>query len=95
LLRSAAEYEEVLKRPERRLRHGRDPGQVDTLLRSLDTRVGPVDVQFLWRPQLSDSDDEMVLEAAINGSADMIVTYHAADFGPAARFGLRIARWPE
>lgn len=85
------EYEDVLKRPEHRLRHGLDLGQVDTLLRSLATRVEPVDVQFLWRPQLRDPDDEMVLEAAINGSADMIVTYNVADFGPAVRFGLRIA----
>jgi len=62
-------HEEVLKRPEHRLRHGLDLGQVDTLLRSLATLVEPVDVQFLWRPQLRDPDDEMVLEAAINGSA--------------------------
>ncbi len=85
------EYEEVLKRPEHRLRHGLDLGQVDTLLRSLATITEPVDVRFLWRPQLRDPDDEMVLEAAINGSADVIVTYNVADFGPAVRFGLRIA----
>ena len=85
------EYEEVLKRPEHQLRHGLDLGQVDTLLRSLARLVEPVDVRFLWRPQLRDPDDEMVLEATINGSADMIVTYNVADFGPAVRFGLRTA----
>lgn len=85
------EYEEVLKRPEHRLRHGLDLEQVDTLLRSLATLVEPVDVRFLWRPQLRDPVDEMVLEAAINGSADMIVTYNVADFGPAVMFGLKIA----
>ena len=37
------EYEEVLKRPEHRLRHGPGLGQVDTLLRSLATLVEPVD----------------------------------------------------
>ena len=35
------EYEEVLKRPEHRLRHGPGLGQVDTLLRSLATLVEP------------------------------------------------------
>jgi hypothetical protein len=35
-----------------------------------------------------DPADEMVLEAAINGAADVIVTYSVADFGPAHRFGL-------
>jgi putative PIN family toxin of toxin-antitoxin system len=85
------EYEEVLKRPEHRLRHGPGLGQVDTLLRSLATLVEPVDVRFLWRPPLRDPDDERVLEAANNGSADMIVTDNVADFGPAVRFGMRIA----
>jgi len=33
----------------------------------------------------------MVLEAAINGAADVIVTCNAAGFGPARRFGLRVA----
>ena len=32
-----------------------------------------------------------MLEAANNGSADMIVTDNVADFGPAVRFGMRIA----
>lgn len=84
-------YEEVPRRPEHQLRHGLDLGQVGTLLRSLARLVEPVDVRFLWRPRLRDPDDEMVLEAAINGSADMIVTCNVADFDPAVRFGLRIA----
>jgi predicted nucleic acid-binding protein len=43
--------------------------------------------------QLPDPDDEMVLEAAINGCADAVVTYNATHFRvAAARFGLRRAR---
>jgi predicted nucleic acid-binding protein len=35
----------------------------------------------------------MVLEAAINGRADALVTYNEADFLPASkRFGMRLAR---
>jgi predicted nucleic acid-binding protein len=37
--------------------------------------------------------DEMVLEAAINGSADALVTYNVADFaGVAERFGVSVLR---
>lgn len=43
----------------------------------------PVETHFLWRPQLRDSDDEMVLEAAGNGRADAIVTFNIRDFGTA------------
>ncbi len=42
---------------------------------------------------MPDPDDEMVLEAAINGHADALVTYVAAHFrNAAARFGLRLRR---
>jgi len=40
-----------------------------------------VEVHFLWRPQLRDVSDEMVLERAINGRADAIVTFNVRDFG--------------
>ena len=45
--------------------------------------VEPVEVHFLWRPQIRDPRDEMVLEAAINGQADALVTYNVADFAVA------------
>jgi predicted nucleic acid-binding protein len=39
---------------------------------------------------LRDPDDDMVLEAAVNGRADAIVTFNRRDFGPAAQFGIEI-----
>jgi len=50
----------------------------------------PVDLHFLWRPQLNDPLDEMVLETALNGRADALVTPNLRDFVPAARFGLPV-----
>ena len=48
-----------------------------------------MEVRFAWRPRLSDPGDEMVLDAAVNGRADALVTHNLAGFAMAApRFGL-------
>jgi putative PIN family toxin of toxin-antitoxin system len=87
------EYEDVLKRPEHRLAHGLTLPQIDEFLAELAGLVEPVEVHFLWRPQTRDPNDEMVLEAAINGEADAIVTYNVADFAEAGeRFAISIMR---
>jgi predicted nucleic acid-binding protein len=49
--------------------------------------IEPVEVHFQRRPQSGDPNDEMVLEAAINGRADALVTYNVADFGPRSGLG--------
>lgn len=85
------EYEAVLKRPEHRLVHGFTSAEVDAFLAAFASACEGVDVNFLWRPQLSDPNDEMVLEAAINGRATVLVTHNIKDFiGVANRFGLRV-----
>jgi putative PIN family toxin of toxin-antitoxin system len=87
------EYEEVLKRPEQRLAHGLGLAAIDEVLAELAALIQPVEVHFLWRPQVRDPNDEMVLEAAINGAADALVTYNVADFAVAGkRFGIEILR---
>jgi putative PIN family toxin of toxin-antitoxin system len=87
------EYEEVLKRPEQQLAHRLAPEEVDAFLAELAALVEPVELHFRWRPQVHDPSDEMVLEAAINGSADALVTYNVADFALAGeRFRIPILR---
>ena len=87
------EYEEVLRRPEQRLAHGLTLEALDEFLAELAALVEPVGVHFLWRPQASDPCDEMVLEAAINGRADALVTYNLKHFlAPGNRFGISVLR---
>ncbi len=85
------EYEDVLKRPEQRSVTGLSLAEVDSVLAALAAAIEPVDVRFTWRPQLSDADDEMVLEAAVNGRADALVTHNLGDFAAVApSFGLLV-----
>ena len=87
------EYEAVLKRPEQRLVHGLGLHDIDRFLSALAAACEAVEVSFQWRPQLSDANDEMVLETAVNGQADALITHNVRDFVKGAeRFGLRVLR---
>jgi|SRR5215467_8887115 len=87
------EYEEVLKRAEHRLAHGLSEEQLDDFLAELAALIEPVELHFQWRPQTRDPGDELVLEAAINGEADALITHNIADFTEAAeRFGISVLR---
>jgi putative PIN family toxin of toxin-antitoxin system len=48
------------------------------------------EIYFLWRPLLRDPKDDMVLEVAVAGHCEAIVTYNTGDFGGAERFGIRV-----
>lgn len=87
------EYEDVLKRAEHRLIHGLTLEEIDEFLAELAAVLEPVETRFQWRPQVRDPGDEMVLEAAINGRADILVTFNVSDFATASeRFGIQVLR---
>lgn len=85
------EYEAVLSRSETRQATGQTLEDVEAVMRSFAAIAEAVDVSFRVRPILRDADDEMVLEAAVNGKAEAIVTHNRRDFEPAREFGVEIA----
>jgi putative PIN family toxin of toxin-antitoxin system len=85
------EYEAVLSRPEQRLATRMSEKDVAGFLAAFASAAEPVELDFLWRPQLTDPADEMMLEAAVNGRAKVIITHNVRDFAVAERlFALKI-----
>ena len=85
------EYEAVLTRDEHLRAAGAHVHDIVNLLDALASVVVPVDVTFLWRPQLRDPNDDMVLEAAVNGRAKAVVTFNPRDFaGMTVMFGIEV-----
>jgi putative PIN family toxin of toxin-antitoxin system len=87
----ALEYEATCQLPEQTLAAGLTAAQVLVFVEAVVAMVEPVETHYLWRPQLRDPGDELVLEAAVNGHAEAIVTFNKRDFGAApARFGVAV-----
>ena len=87
------EYEAVLTRPEHLNATGLNADDVNEILDAYAKIAVPVRLRFLWRPRLKDPADEMVLETAVNGAADRLVTFNERHLAVAAReFGVRVSR---
>lgn len=87
----ALEYEAVVTRPEHLEAGGLSVAQALTVVDALIAAAVPLGTHFQWRPQLRDPDDELVLEAAVNGGADAIVTFNRRDFAVArSKFGIEV-----
>ncbi|WP_397580945.1 putative toxin-antitoxin system toxin component, PIN family [Sphingorhabdus sp.] len=87
----ALEYEAVAMRAEH-LRAGElTAADAMTVIDALAALATPIEIHFRWRPQLRDTDDEMILEAAINAHDRTIVTFNTRDFvGATERFGVSL-----
>jgi putative PIN family toxin of toxin-antitoxin system len=85
------EYETTCLLAEHRLATGASVNDVLNVTDALIEVAEPVEVHYQWRPQLNDAGDEMVLEAAVNGRADAIVTFNRKDYGAGpSRFGIEL-----
>lgn len=81
------EWQEVLTRPEN-LPPGRTPDDALRYIRYLAGQSHLQEIHFLWRPFLSDPDDDMVLELAFAAGCEHIITYNVGDFRGCERFGV-------
>ena len=87
----AMEYEAVCLRPEHQLAAGLSEQEVRVFVDAVIAIAEPVKIHYLWRPQLRDPSDEMVLETAVNGRANLLITFNVRDYGTApARFGIEV-----
>ena len=82
------EYEKALVDPRTKVPFSRvDIGKfIDYICTISDKRK----IYYLWRPYLPDPGDDMILELAVAGRCDFIVTYNVRDFKGVGQFGIKI-----
>jgi len=83
-----AEWRDALSRPENRPT-GVSLEEALGFLRYFASRSILQPIYFLWRPCLSDPDDDMVLELAVAARCGLIVTHNCSDFVGSDRFGVK------
>jgi putative PIN family toxin of toxin-antitoxin system len=85
------EYQAVMSRAEHLAASRLDEADLTAVLDAVAAVAEAVHLDFLWRPFARDADDDMVLETAVNGRADAIVTFNRRDFVSAAKaFGIAV-----
>jgi predicted nucleic acid-binding protein len=90
-LKLACEYRDVALRPEQLQVSGKSQAETAAILDALEAIAEPVYVALQHRPLSPDPNDDMVLDVAINGNADAIVTNNTKHFRNAAeRFHLDV-----
>lgn len=81
------EYEDVLKR-----HSGKDipqtPEEIDHILDYLCSVGEQTKIYYLWRPQLTDPKDDLLLELAVAAGAKQVITFNLKDFKKAKPFGV-------
>ena len=81
------EWQEVLTRPEN-LTPGSTAEDALRFLRYLAGQAHLQEIYFLWRPFLSDPDDDFVLELAFAANCRYLVTHNVNDFHGSAQLGV-------
>lgn len=86
------EYESAVKDPDAGITL--PMAAVDDILDHLAAMGRQQEIFFLWRPFLPDPVDDHVLELAVAGRCEAIVTYNRRHFRGAEQFGLRVLSPP-
>ncbi len=83
------EYEDVLKRQIHKL----NANDIDAILNIFAKYSKHVKIYYLWRPFLQDAKDDMLLELALAGGAEAIITFNVNDFKQVkSHFGINIIK---
>jgi putative PIN family toxin of toxin-antitoxin system len=88
----ACEYRDVALRPEHLAVAGKTREDTILLLDMLEAVAEPAEIVICRRPLSLDANDDMVLDVAINGNADGIVTNNTKHFREPANH-LHLAVW--
>jgi putative PIN family toxin of toxin-antitoxin system len=80
------EYEDVLSREGL---HSLSNQDIQVLLDFIASKSEHQQIDYLWRPFLSDPKDNMVLEVAFNSRAKCIVTHNLRDFKGCEQLGVK------
>jgi putative PIN family toxin of toxin-antitoxin system len=86
----AFEYEDAVKRSGSGIHLSKSV--LEDILDFLCASARQQEIHFLWRPTLPDPKDDMVLEVAVHGGCEAIVTYNVEDFQGSERFGIKVIR---
>ena len=84
----ALEYEEVAKRMMGEI--ALNEQEIDDILDFVISNSKQWDIYYLWRPQLKDPGDDMVLELAVTANCNYIITYNVKDFKGIENFGIEV-----
>ena len=85
------EYRDVALRPEHLIASGVSKSMALVFIDAIEARAEPIEVEIKHRPMSSDPNDDMILDVAINGRADALVTNNAKHFVAAGRkFGISV-----
>ena len=84
----ALEYEAVAKRQIGKIALSEQ--EIDDILDYVISKANRWKIYFLWRPQLKDPSDDMVLELAVTANCNYIITYNVDDFKGIDDFGIEV-----
>jgi putative PIN family toxin of toxin-antitoxin system len=84
----ALEYEAVAKRMIGEIALTEE--EIDDILNFVISKSNRWQIHYLWRPQLNDPGDDMLLELAVTANCPNILTYNIHDFKGIEKFGIKV-----